>query len=129
MQANVVLVNETYPTDCIIFRILVNPCQPQYRVTGDVGVLSAHQSLTPVLSFDPSLQLKPDKEDLLQLQQTPSRTEGSVQDHSSQNHLEAKLSDNTEHGRGPLQASELSYNALDEVIEEAKAIKDLVSLR
>ena len=82
----------------------------------------------PVLSFDQSLQLKPDKEELLQLQQTPSGTEGSVQDHSSQSHLEAKL-DNTEHGMGLPQAFELSYNALDEAIEEAKAIQDLVSLR
>lgn len=81
-----------------------------------------------MLSFDPSLQLKPDKEELLQLQQTPSRTEGSVQDHSSHSHLEAKLSDNNEHGKGSLQASKLSYNALDEAIEEAKAIQDLVSL-
>ena len=123
-----VLVNETYPADCIIFRILINPSQPQYRVTGDVRVLSAHQSITPVLSFDKSLQLKPDKEELLRLQQTPSRTEGSVQDHSSQSHLEAKL-DNTEHCKGPLQASVLSDNALDEAIEEAKAIQDLVSPR
>ena len=123
-----VLVNETYPADCIIFRILVNPSQPHYRVTGDVRVLSVHQSVTPVLSFDKSLQLKPDKEELLQLQQTPSRTEGSVQDRSSQSHLEAKL-DITEHCKDPLQASALSDNALDEAIEEAKAIQDLVSPR
>ena len=82
-----------------------------------------------MLSFDPSLQLKPDREELLQLQQTPSRTEGSVQDHSSHSHPRAKLLDNTELARGPLQASEISYNALDEAIEEAKAIQDLVSLR
>ena len=63
------------------------------------------------------------------MQQIPSRTEGNVQDHSSQSHPEAELSDNTEHGRGPLQASEQSPNALDDVIEEAKAIQDLVSLR
>ena len=83
----------------------------------------------PVLSFDPSLQLKPDRGEILQLQQTPSRTEGSVQDYSSHIHPRAKLLDNTEHAREPLQASELSYNALDEAIEEAKAIQDLVSLR
>ena len=122
------MVNETYPADCIIFRILVNPSQTQYRVTGDVRVLSAHQSITPVLSFDQSLELKPDKEELLQLQQTPSWTEGSVRDHSSQSHLEARLT-NTEHGEGPLQASAQSYNALDGAIEEAKAVQDLVSLR
>ncbi|KAK3176330.1 hypothetical protein OEA41_007653 [Lepraria neglecta] len=29
-----VLVNETYPSDCIIYRFLVNPNQHQYRITG-----------------------------------------------------------------------------------------------
>ena len=91
--------------------------------------LSAHLSPTPVISFDPSLRLKSDKEELLQVQQTPTRAEGSVQNYWSQSNLEGKLSDNTEHGRGPPQASEPSYNALDEVIEEAKAMQDLVSLR
>lgn len=52
-----------------------------------------------------------------------------MQDHSSQGHPEAKLLDNTEHARGPLQASEPSYNALDEAIAVAKAIQDLVSFR
>ena len=82
-----------------------------------------------MLSFDASLQLKLNKDEIFQLQQTPSRTEGSVRGHSGQSHLEAKLSDNIEHGRGPPQAPELSYNALDEVIEEARVIQDLVSLR
>lgn len=88
-----------------------------------------HQSLTSALSFDPSIQLKPDKEELFQLQQTPSRAEGNAQEHSSQSHPKAKLSNNTELGRSPLQASEQSHDALDKIIEEAKAIQDLVSLR
>ena len=82
-----------------------------------------------MLSSDTSLQLKPGKEELLQLQQTPTRTEGSVQDHLSQIRPETMLLDNTEQTRGPLQASELSHNALDEAIEEARAIQDLVSSR
>lgn len=81
-----------------------------------------------MLSLDQSLQLKPDKEEFLQLQQTPSWIEGSVQDHSDRSHPGTKLLDYNHHVRGALQASKLSYNALDEAIEEAKAIQDLVSL-
>ena len=80
-------------------------------------------------SLDPSLQLKPDKEEVLQLQQTPSRTEGSVQNHSNRSHPGTELLDNNDHAGSALQAFKLSYNALDEAIEEAKAIQDLVSLR
>ena len=85
-------------------------------------------SLTPVPSSDTSLQLKRDKGEGLKLQQTRSRTEGSERALLNQNHYgAARQPGAAEQEQGAIQLSEHPKNALDEAIEEAQAIKDLVS--
>ena len=76
------LVNEVYPADCLIFKALVNPEQPQYRVSGHEDALIVQQSLTAA-SSEKSLQLKPEKGGTRPPTQTPSRTEESGQTPSS----------------------------------------------
>ena len=78
-QSNVILVNEVYPTDCLIFKALVNADQPQYRVPGHEDALIVQRSPTPAVFPETSLQLKPEKGRFLPPQQAPSRTEGSEQ--------------------------------------------------
>ena len=77
------LVNEVYPVDCLIFKALVNPEQPLYRVSGHENALIVQQSLTAAASSEASLQLKPKKGDTRPPTQTPSRTEDSGQTPSS----------------------------------------------
>ena len=77
------LVNEVYPADCLIFKALVNPEQPQYRVSGHEDALIVQESPTPAASSEASLQLKPEKGDTRPPTQTPSRTEDSGQTPSS----------------------------------------------
>ena len=77
------LVNEVYPADCLIFKALVNPEQPQYRVSGHEDALIVQQSSTAAASSEASLQLKPEKGDTRQPTQTPSRIEDSGQAPSS----------------------------------------------
>ena len=77
------LVNEVYPADCLIFKALINPKQPQYRVSGHEDALIVQQSPTAAASFEASLQLKPEKGDARPPTQTPSRTEDSGQTPSS----------------------------------------------
>ena len=77
------LVNEAYPSDCLIFKALVNPKQPQYRVSGHEDALIVQQSPTAAASSEASLQLKPEKGDIRPPTQTPSRTEDSGQTPSS----------------------------------------------
>lgn len=78
-QPKVILVNQDYPADCLIFKALINANQPQYRLSGQEDALVIQQSPTPAPSSDTSLQLKPKKGDNAPPQQTPSRTEGSEQ--------------------------------------------------
>ena len=77
------LVNETYPADCLIFKALINPKQPQYRVSGHEDALVVQQSLTAAASSEASLQLKPEKGDIRPPAETPSRSEDSGQTPSS----------------------------------------------
>lgn len=76
-QPKVILVNQEYPADCLIFKALINANQSQYRVSGHEDVLVIQQSPMPAPSSDTSLQLKSKKGDNAPPQQTPSRTEGS----------------------------------------------------
>ena len=77
------LVNEVYPADCLVFKALINPEQPQYRVSGHEEALIVQQSPTAAVSSEASLQLKPQKEDARPPTQTPLRTEDSGQTPSS----------------------------------------------
>lgn len=82
-QPKVILVNQEYPADCLIFKALINANQPQYRVPGQEDALVVQQSPMTAPSSDTSLQLKPEKGDKAPPQQTPSRTEGSEQSYTS----------------------------------------------
>ena len=73
-QAGVSLVNEQYPSDCIIFRYLVRPEQPQYTVAGHHEARAVEGASTSTATSAESLQLKPEKG---QAFVTPSQTEGS----------------------------------------------------
>lgn len=113
-QPKVILVNEVYPTDCLIFKALVSANQPRYRVPGHEDALIPQQSPTPAVSSETSLQLKPEKGDPLPGQQTPSRTEGSEQ---------VSLSRATEDA-----THAFPQDDLDKAIEVAQATKNLVRI-
>lgn len=123
LPLDVILVSEIYPADCIIYRFLVKPSQPQYQVTGSEPHSSLQQSPVPTASSEVSLQLKPAKGMPYPAQQTPSQTESSEKPLSSL-HL-----DNA-HANANVPAtvsrpSNRATDALDDAIEEAKAVQDL----
>lgn len=126
-QADIILVNELYPSDCMIYKCLLNPHQTLYRLAGQQVANKAAQAPSSTDSSLVSLPLKPDK--LKGPPQTPSRTEGSDQS-SANRHLEllAKQYANK-------RAEEASRvikrgapkDALDDAIREAKEVEGLVS--
>jgi hypothetical protein len=123
-----VLVNEMYISDCIIFRCLVKSSQPHYRIAGHEEALAPKPISTPALSTAPALQPKPDNGASLKLQQTPSRTEGSEGESLSQSfHGAVNPIGASGPGGGSPRHSGYAENALDEAIGEAQAVKDLVS--
>lgn len=103
----------------------------QYRIPGHEEVLKETKSPNQVDSSDTSLQLKHAGKDL-QLQQTPSRTEPS--EDSCSVTIVQKAQDPTgtipelDHvPETPPIASRFPPDDLSKAIEEAQAIKDLVS--
>ena len=123
-----ILVNEVYPSDCLTYRFLVNPNQRYYHVEGQEVARAAPNSSTSPASSETSLQVKSDTRKGVQPQQSSSKAEGSDQFSCSQskdriiNPAIGQQLDKTL--TVPPKPAE---NALDEAIEETKAVQDLVS--
>lgn len=128
--------NEVYPSECISFRYMINPRQSHYQVDGYQETLAAERVASTPLSSNMSLAIKPARGELVRAIQTPSRTEGSDQGSGTQELLEAQVTITA--SREPLEAEvptavisrfvSRTKDALDEAIEEARLVKDLVSL-
>lgn len=107
---------------------VVPPEQPQYCIEGH-QLASTNINLAPMSSSEASLKLKPDRSAHAQQPQTPSLTEGSEQESLCQ-HLREAEARATEQQRQAAKQAELKghvRDALDEAIEEAKTVRDLVS--
>ena len=128
LPPEIVVVNESYPSSCISFRFLLNPNQPNYRVKGYPTALSAQPSSSTAASSNNSLQVKPER-NVKGLQQTPSRTDSSGQKLAHLPNDGSAVSSGSSRGVEPPSAP-LGYarDALTEAVDEARNIKDLVSL-
>ena len=127
LQPNIILVNQTYLSDCINHRDLVNPRQPQYQVEGYNTVKVAEESVN-VDSSERSLSLKPDKSAFAQEPQTPSRRDGSEQESLRQALKDAEARALEEQRQMSRNAQmKTTRDALDDAIAEVTALKDLVS--
>lgn len=120
--------NQTYLSDCIDFRFVANPHQPQYQVEGYKTVEVAEEPVN-VDSSERSLSLKPDKSAFAQEPQTSSRTEESEQEflHQALKNDEARaLEEQRQISRNT--QTKGTRDALDDAIAEVTTLKDLVSL-
>ena len=120
--------NEIYPSDCLMYRFLVNPQQRYYHVEGQEVAHAAPNSPTPPASSETSLQVKSDTRKGVQLQQSSSRTEGSDQSLRSQSKdriIDPAIRQQLD--KTSIVPPKQSEDALDEAIEETKAVQDLVS--
>lgn len=124
VKSTVALVDECYPSECVKFRTVLNPSHTRFRVNGtptsDVEKPSARGVVEP--SVD-SLPLKPPKG---KEQQTPTQSE---QLSNGQNDSGAAYNEQLD--EEPTSACEEApareRDALDDIIDEARFVKDLVS--
>ncbi|MCJ1388601.1 hypothetical protein MMC18_001448 [Xylographa bjoerkii] len=121
----IILVNEHYPPDCMIYKFLVNPAQQRYQLEGQQRAIKASETPTSTESSLQSLQLKPEKSRVPL--KTPSRTEGSDETAAIRQieilarHQALRQAEELER----LPQTDRPKDALDELIEEAKAIEGL----
>ncbi|KAL6717933.1 hypothetical protein ACLMJK_004018 [Lecanora helva] len=125
LPAGVTLVNDIWAPDCLTYGFLVNPDQAYYKLKGQIATSIPQQSSATTEGSEKSLQVKPERT-RSHMQPSPSNVEPSEQRPLSQPpHEEVNLSK-----AGPRKTEEPSSlthsgSALDEAIEEAKAIQDL----
>ena len=128
-QANIIVVNEHYPAECIQFQMLVNPNQRLYQVQGYDERSAPEPIESTVCSSTNSLPLKPEKRTINQPSHTPARTEASEQ--SSNKQISATKIIERLPTKSTLEPSAKSLDrppdALDKAIEEMLKVKDLVS--
>ena len=110
-----------------MYKFLVNPTQHRYQLEGQQRATTAHETPASTESSLKSLQLKPAKSKASP--KTPSRTEGSDET-AAFRQIEILARDQAlrraeELARQP--QTDRPKDALDEVIEEAKAIEGIVS--
>ena len=137
MQPNIIIVNENYIPECMAYRDLVNPDQPQYHVKGqkealkiDNGPKESRNTDEPatVSSSNRSLVLKPDQRFPARGPQTPFRTDGSEQESLRQHLLEAEARAQENQRQIDQQAlNKRTSDALDDAIAEVITVKNLVS--
>ena len=129
LPQDIVIVNEDYPADCIRFRAVVNPRQPHYQVRGYEEKKESRPS-PPRTSSEISLQLKPDKNEIAQIPQTSSQSNGSTRFEPFSSNAKTNHDLDVTHVSDSMPSSgdQLPHDALSEAIEEAQAIKGLVNI-
>lgn len=114
-----------------MFRFLIDATQFHYQVEGYVEALAAKASAASTApSSAGSLPLKPDKGAFVKPPETPSRTQESVSDGPGSGELKTlseKFCNHDTEAVAPGPSGQGSEDALDQVIEEAKALAHLVS--
>ena len=128
LPREIVLVNEDYPADCIRFRYVVNPLQPQYRVAGHAAATETPLSKAPATPSKSSLQLKREKDEMARLLQTPSRADKNAGAIPASSDAKSNTDLDVTHilDSMPSSMGEYTRDALSEAIEEAQAVEGLV---
>ncbi|RAK78206.1 DNA-directed DNA polymerase IV [Aspergillus fijiensis CBS 313.89] len=136
--STVALVDESYPSECVKFRTVLNTAQVRFRVSG-TPVPAGDKGSSPVIepSGGDSLSIKPSRREQQQQHETQSHTEL----HSLTTEGQTAGRQATEQQTSELYTAEQvvecsndlhtvsepvrEQDALDDLIEEAKAVKDL----
>lgn len=119
--------NEVYPSDCIRYGFLVNPYQQFYRVSGH-EIAADHPPPKAIISSNTSLELKPARsKGIPRYDSTPLQADESDPILSNLTSNDATKDLDNVPRRNTDDQSEYLRSALDDAIDEAKAIQDLVS--
>lgn len=136
LQTSIILVNETYPSECIQFRLVLNPLQLRFRVD---GISTTEKEQSPVAEPPDSLPLKPSRREKYL---SPDRHQSSIEEPplshlprdppnvipetipSVSNAIVKCANEAATEEMAP--ARTWKRDALDDMIEEAKATSHLV---
>ncbi|KAI9710992.1 MAG: hypothetical protein M1820_002430 [Bogoriella megaspora] len=133
LPAGVILVDQLWPSDCLTYRMLVDPNQVQYKVSGfEAATHSVTRATSEPKSTQSSLALRPPRQQLAKSddQTAFSAEEGSGKYNSEQGiklGLAATSRERTTTGQQIPQKSlaPTRQSSFEGIIEEVKALRDL----
>lgn len=123
------MLDESYPSECIKFKSVLSTTLVRFRVPGAPGPEAEETNPVNETPSTASLPLKPSGK--VQVTPTPSQDsrDQSVVDHAPAPELPVEARSDEPHEEQPVpELSSRERDALDDMIEAAKAAKDLVGL-
>ena len=126
------MVDETYPADCISYKLLVDPTQKQYLVKGYPEPNTAQNKMTGHENnsgtSDVSLQLKPAQKSVMTREpQTPSTATSSLPNAASTSENDHATSSARAATETVVEITPADSSILDSAINEAKKLQHMVS--
>lgn len=129
-KPDIAVVTEQYTADCMSYQFIVNPNQRQYHVEGQPQVVWIEDPTVSAPSIKSSIPPKPDGKPDGRLDERPDDDgyscvhNNSVKGGNGDLPIFQKAKDDQTRGR--TRPDDIVQDALDEAIDEAKAIQDLV---
>lgn len=125
-QSTVALVDESYPSECIKFRSILNPAQTRFRVNG-IPTPSVVKEPSPADATEPSsIGSLPSKPPKGQEQNTPTQSDQQSNDQNVPGPTHDQHIDQVTNAAQE-EVPPRERDALDDLIDEAKTVQGLVS--
>ena len=126
-QSNMAVVNEDFTADCMAYQFIVNPQQTKYYLEGQKQVMiSQKPAPVPQITESKSTRAEGDSANVSERKITALDENLRISTHPSPEFNEAEEPSSFVLKPDLVERAGASRNALDEAIEEAKAVKDLV---
>lgn len=122
-----VVVNEDFTADCMAYQFIVNPQQKRYYLEGQKQIMIAQKSVpAPQIIESKPARPKGDHDHAFEKDISKLKEDSRIATRPSPKFNKAEEPGNFMLKSDHMERTRANRNALDEAIEEAKAVKDLV---
>ena len=123
-----VVVNEDFTADCMAYQFIVNPQQTRYYLEGQKQIMIAQKSVpAPQIIESKPARVKGDNDHAFEKEISRLEEDSRIATRPSPEFNKAEEPGNfMQKSDHHMECTGVNRNALDEAIEEAKAVKDLV---
>lgn len=121
------VVNEDFTADCMAYQFIVNPQQTRYYLEGQKQIMIAQKSVPAPQIIEPKpARAKGDNDHAFEKMTSRFEEDSRIATRPSPEFNKAEEPGNFMQKSDHTERTGAKRNALDEAIEEAKAVKDLV---
>lgn len=121
------VVNEDFTADCMAYQFIVNPQQTRYYLEGQKQIMTAQESVQAPQIIEPKpARAEGDNDHAFEKETSRLEEDSRIATRPSPGFNKAEELGNFMQKSDHMKRTGANRNALDEAIEEAKAVKDLV---